>query len=325
MRALGITALVASAAIFVASEAQAQLSCSPRPGLTTCLPADNLWPSARGPFTWLASANAPNPKSVSFNMTTSWVYRPIGMTVSSAAPEGTTHYPVEHAVSVHLLASLGVTSRLSFDVAAPMTVHQSGAGLGFLTGSDAPLPRSASGELRFGPSYALMHRDRVDLAARFQIVAPTGTHDAFATFGSATFAPGLSAAYRFCRFRFGADVGARIRKAVELADALVGTQVTVGAGAAYDILPNGGLTLGAEAFGLIGVDSQPPIGGNAGDEDSATRTLIPAEWHVSFATGRAMDGKLRLRVGMGGAIPTGATSDVTAPALRTVGSISFTP
>ncbi len=325
MKALHGILVAASIALMAPAQAYGQLSCSPAIGLTTCLPADNLWPSARGPFTWLAPADTTLPGTVTFGATTSWVYRPIGLTVSSAAPGGTTTYPVEHAVSAHLLATLGLSSKLSFDVAAPMTLYQSGAGLGFLTGSPAVLPRSASGDLRFGPTLALVHYRGLDVAGRFAVVAPTGSSDSFATFGSVTFAPGVSAAYRRARLRLGTDIGARLRKPVQLGDAVIGQQLSLGLGASYELIPEAFLTLSVEAFGLIGLDGQYAVGATSPSKGISQGALVPAEWLVSFATAHALDGKLGVRVGMGGAIPTGNASPVTEPALRSVAAITFTP
>ena len=80
-----------------------------------------------------------------------------------------------------------------------------------------------------------------------------------------------------------------------------------------------------EVFGLFGLEQQYTLGADATGRDDTGGPLIPAEWLATFSTARALEGKLRMRVGMGGALPTGTGSDVTAPALRTVASVSFTP
>jgi hypothetical protein len=300
-------------------------SCSPVSGVTSCLPADNLWAHAHGPFTWIAPAAPPGDQDLAVGLTTSWVHKPIGITGSAVEPSGTTTYLVENAVTATLAASLGLTSRLAFDVAAPFTLYQSGAGLGLVTGTTEEFPRSAVGELRLGPSVTLLRRKNFALASRLHVLAPTGSPRGFSRFASVTFAPGLSTTYRVGRFGLGADLGARLREAVTLGDAVIGHQVSLGLGATYDIIGERWLTVGAEAFALFGLDSRLTVGSAQGGADAGGEPLIPAEWLVSFATGRLLDGKLRARVGMGGAIPTGGASDVTAPLLRTVASLSFTP
>ncbi|MBM4357582.1 MAG: hypothetical protein FJ096_05665 [Deltaproteobacteria bacterium] len=325
MNALRVSTIVACLAVLAPSEAFAQASCTPAPGLTRCLPSDNLWPSARGSFAWLAPAEAAAPGTLTLGLTTSWIHRPIGLVSSAPDPAGKTTYVVENAISAHIAASVGLTRRLSFDVATPFTLYQTGAGVGFATGSEDALPRSAVGELRFGPSVTVYHRDAIDIAARFQVLAPTGSPKGFTRFNSVTFAPAMSASYRRGRLGLGADLGARIRDAVEFGDAVIGRQLSVGLGVNYDILCRDLLTVGGEVFALVSLDSQYGLGPNAAGLDTSGGALIPAEWLVSFTTGRLLDGKLKARVGVGGAIPTGSTSDVTAPALRTVGTLTFAP
>jgi len=326
MKALGSCAVALGLLLVGPTDALAQAgTCSPASGLTSCLPADNLWAHAHGAFAWVAPASPPAERELAVGVTTSWVHKPIGLTGSSAAPSGSTTYLVENAVTATLAASFGLTSRLAFDVAAPFTLYQSGAGLGVLTGSSEELPRSAVGEVRLGPSVTLLHRRELDLAARLQVVAPTGSPRGFSRFASITFAPGLSTTYRMGRVGLGADLGARLREAVTLGDAVIGHQVSLGLGATYDILGERWLTVGAEAVALFGLDARRSVGPDSTGADPGGEPLIPAEWLVSFATGRLLDGKLRARVGMGGALPTGGASDVTAPLLRTVALLSFTP
>jgi hypothetical protein len=269
------------------------------------------------------------PGNVAFGFVASWIYRPIGLNITSPDPEGANIYAVEHAVSAHLLATIGVTSRLAFDIDAPFTMFQSGASTSVVTGSDEELPRSAVGDLRFGPTIALFHRGGVDVAARLHVTAPTGNPRGFASSASATFGPGVSFAYSKSRFRFAADAGARIRKFAELGGAIVGNQVSTGIGASYDVLPASWLTIGAELFALFTLEQQvtqiaDAASGTAREEPSGD-PLIPAEWLLTFRTGHFAERRLRLTMGIGGLVPTGPTSDMTAPSLRAIASIAFVP
>lgn len=326
MKAVVTCAVVASVIALTPADAMAQArGCERAPGLTSCLPADNLWANAHGPFTWLAPATPAPARELSVGFVTSWIYRPLGLTTSSADPTGTTTYVVDHAVTATLVANLGLTSRLSFDLAAPFTLYQSGAGLGFVTGEADELPRSAVGELRLGPSVALLRRPSLDVSARAQVLAPMGNPRGFSRSPSVTFATGVSGFYRVGAWGLGVDLGGRFREAVTFGDAVIGHQISIGLGATYDLLPHRWLTVGAEAFSLFALDSQRSLGADANEPDASSSLLMPTEWLVTFTTGRLLDGKLKARVGMGGAIPTGATSDVTAPALRTVAMLALTP
>lgn len=325
MKVVHAAVLGALATLTAVEDAAAQSPCNTVAGVSSCVASDNLWPSANGDFTWVAPATSTPADSVALGATTTWIHRPIGLNVPSAAPNGTNVYVVEDAVQVHLVTSIGLHRRVSFDVAAPFIVHQTGAGTGFLTGAANELPRSAVGELRLGPTVALYHRRSFDLAGRLQVLAPTGSPYGFSRFDSVTLAPGLSAAFHRNRLRLGADVGARLRKAVELGNAIIGHQLSFGVAGSYDLLPRSWLSVGAEAFALVGLERQYVLGPNAAGEDTTGRPIVPAEWLLSFSSGRMLGGKVRARVGVGGGIPIPGTSDVTAPSLRTVASLSFTP
>lgn len=325
MKRLGAPAFVACLVLMAPTDAAAQASCNPVPGLTTCLPSDNLWPHARGPFSWVAPASAAESGTLSLGAVTSWIHRPIGLVRSSVDSSGATNFVVEDAVTIHLLASIGLNDRLSFDVATPFTAYQTGAGVGFVTGSTEALPRSAVGELRFGPSVTVLRQGAMDVAARLQLAAPTGSPKGFSRFPGITFAPGVSASYRFDRWVVGADLEARLRESVELGDAVVGSQIKSAVGATYELLDEKRLSVSAELYALLGLAAQYSLGPNATGEDDTGGPHIPAEWLVSFSSGQLLGGKLFARLGVGSALPTSATSDVTAPALRAVGTLSFVP
>ncbi len=324
-------AVAAVLAVLPATEARAD-DCFPRTHLSTCLPADNLWPSASGPFTWLAPSSTVAPRTVAFGALLDYVYRPVGLTVASADPDGTAVYAVEHAITLHLLASIGVSSRLAFDVAAPIRLYQLGAGTGFATGSDDALPKSAVGDLRFGPVVSILrHRGArgLDLAARLHMLAPTGHPRAFISSPSATFAPGVSFSYWAGRVAVSADAGARIRNAVELGGGVVGTQISFGAGVSVEAVRQEWLRVAAEAFALFDIDRQTTQFSAptrvTPDEEPNSLPLIPAEWMLSARSQHLLDGHLRATLGVGGLIPTGPTTAVTAPAFRAVASLGFVP
>src|SRR5690606_22589518 len=159
------------------------------------------------------------------------------------------------------------------------------------------------------------------LAARFEIVAPTGTDEAFASAPTATWAPGLGFDYQLGDWSFGADVGGRFRDDVAFASTLIGSQIGAAVGAGYDILPDGWLGVGLEAFALFtllrGTDrTLDPRTGEAREEPSPLH--IPAEWLLSVRTAGLLDGRLRGRLGGGRLIPPGARLPVTLPAVRLV-------
>ncbi len=287
----------------------------------------------------LAPANLAGSGDVTVGITTSWVHRPIGFRVPSPDPAGTTVYAVANRFGATFLTGIGVGERLQVNLAAPFAMFQEGASTSDLIGAEATLPRSAAGDLRFGiawqplvrpeldPSYPPTSRDGAALALRFDMVAPTGSKDSFATYSTATFAPGASFEYRVGRVTLGADVGARIRRYRQLATAVIGSQLSTSLAGGVDILADGWLSAQLEAFALFTFHQQfeqvTEPGAFDAEQVPSGRPHIPAEWLLSVQTAGLIDGRLRATLGAGSAIPTGSESAVTAPAFRGVASIRY--
>src|SRR5207245_2389683 len=120
-------------------------------------------------------------------------------------------------------------------------------------------------DLRFGFAYALVPRERIatDVAAekggagrawalayRLEISAPNGDNGDFAGERTAVFAPSFAADYRYAGLFIAAELGMRIRPVAEFAGARVGTQLTAGVGAGYELLPKERLAVLAEGRAL---------------------------------------------------------------------------
>ncbi len=309
--------------------AAADDSCQPSDGLSTCLTSDNLWPHGGG-GRWLSQApTASLEAGASFGFVNSYLHRPIGLVVASPDPAGTRVFAVEHALSATLLTAVGVNQHLHIDLALPLMLFQEGASKADVVGSDQALPRSAVGDLRFGSHVALLP-DRpagVGLAARFHMTVPTGQRDAFVSSPSATFAPGASADFRLGGFVLGIDVGARLRRYVQFAGAVVGNQLSTSLGASYDLLADDWLSINLEAFALFTLAEQLELvvepGGAKAKEIPSSDPHIPAEWLLTVRTAHALDGKLSAHLGGGSFIPTGPSTVATTPALRLVAAVQY--
>ncbi len=315
-----LTALVLLA---IARPAAAQTSdCFPRDELSTCIAADNLWPHAGG-GRWFSHAPTQTAAegAVSFGFVPSFIYQPIGLRVSSPDPEGTTIYAVEAALGATFLAGLGVTDRLEVGFAAPVVLFQEGASKADIVGSDQRLPRSAIGDLRFGARFGILERagdaEGVGLSARFEIAAPSAQADAFSGHASASYAPGIAFDHRIGDFSWGVDVGGRFRRAVLLATNVIGSQLTVSAGAGYDFLDDGWLSANLEAFAVIHLSAQYDLEqGNFESDVVDAGPLVPAEWLLSARTAGMLDGRFRISLGGGSFIPTSEDVAVTTPTFR---------
>lgn len=323
---------IALAALTLGGRAQASGECQPESGLSACVLADNWWPSPTGSFAWLGPSRTVESGSAAFAFATTYLHRPVGLSVSSASPEGTTVWAVEDTLRATLGAALGVTSRLQLEVALPFAVFQHGAGTSHTAGGDVPLPTSAIGDVRFGSSVSLANANfstsSLSVAARLLVTAPTGDPDAFVSAPSVVFAPAATASYRRGAFEAAIDVGARVRRHAELGGALVGNQLSLGVGASFDVLRDAWLTLGAEAAALFTLEQQlvEVADPNALDprELPANDLHIPAEWLVTARTSHFFERRMRLSVGVGGVLPTSLPTDVTAPAFRALATVAFT-
>ncbi|HSY20853.1 MAG TPA: hypothetical protein VK841_01995 [Polyangiaceae bacterium] len=313
--------------------------------LSPCVDDDSLWPHA-GPseFVAIGGAETTAAHQLGFGLVTSYLSRPLILHLPSPG-NGSDQYIINDQVNGTFLWSYGVTSRLELDMALPLTFGQSGNGLAPLTGGFG-LHDTAVRDFRFGFTYAILPRFRptaearasaaggsgpavgpdtgsFGLAARFEVVAPTGDRDQFAGERSGVFAPSLAADYRFDRFFAGAEVGARIRPTTELLGAEVGTQIVTALGLGVDILPKGLLSATIEGFALpvVVAQNQLALQNGALVNQPSSQSLVPSEWQLSARTEPLAQGQLAIQLSGGG----GLDSSELTPRFRFSLSIRWTP
>jgi OOP family OmpA-OmpF porin len=310
-------------------------------GLTSpCINDDTLWPHA-GPayFVAVGSTDTVAEGRLGFGLVTSYLSRPIVLTVASPGPPGSRQYVVDDQVNGTFLWSYGVAERLELDLAAPVTFGQSGTGLSPVTGGDA-LKDTAIRDLRFGFAYRILSSsathgsqdsrtsDGLSLLGRFEVSAPSGDHDQFAGERSGVFAPSLAGEYRLGRLFAGLELGARIRPTTELLGARVGTQIVAAVGAGYDILPREMLTATLEAWALPGLVEQDDItaqleGGSVAVPNG--KHIAPAEWALSARTAPLRDGDFCIQAGGGGGISLSTEPAISTPRFRFTLGVRWTP
>jgi hypothetical protein len=326
-------ALLVAAAVLSSAEAAAQEEedCSPRDHLSTCIASDNLWPHLGSRWASLGTTATAPTASAGVGLVTSYLYRPIGLRIASPDPEGTTVYAVEHVLAATFLVSFGVGDRVELDLAAPVVLFQDGSSKSDVVGTTEALPRSAVGDVRFGATVSFLRReprdDGVGLTGRFEMAAPSGLVGAFSGYPGPTWAPGATFDVRAAGFTFGLDAGARLREDAELAGVRIGNQISTSIGFGYDFLDGDWLSLNLEAFALFGLEPQYEQVRRAGqfeaEEVESDDPHIPLEWLLSARTAGLLDGALRMSLGGGSLVPTGLTTDVTAPAFRAVLAIQY--
>lgn len=332
--ALGLTALA------LPSTASAESKCG-APGAGTCLNSDTFWPSS-GPskFVGISGTQTVNESELAIGVVTSFQSRPVVLTTASPGPSGagTDSYAVDNQFTANFLWQYGITKRLAFDLALPITLGQTGDGLSALTGGK-DIKFTAMRDLRYGLAFAIVPRERVDsetsrankgpghnyaVTARFGMTAPIGDKTELAGERTAVFMPQIAADYRRGPVFLGAELGARIRPTTEVLGARIGTQLSGGLGVGIDLLPRELLSAQLEARALYNVPEQADVvlsGGNVVSTPNG-KYLFPAEWMLSARTAPLPSGDLAITFGGGG----GLTADtVTVPRFRFVLGLVYSP
>ncbi|MFT3764950.1 MAG: thrombospondin type 3 repeat-containing protein [Minicystis sp.] len=322
--------LVSAAAIpmLLAAEARAD-GCDPQKGISTCIEADNLWPHAgNSRFFSIGGTTTTPARGLSFGLVGTYLKQPIGLTVASAEPGGSTVFAVDDRFDASLLFALGVTDRLELTLVAPVTLYQSGAGLSGIIGGGPTLPRSAVRDFRFGFALALLARPRTGeergpaVTARFELGMPVGTQVAFASAPGAVFAPSVVFDWRIGRVLVAAEAFARVRPEAPLANATIGTQIGGSAGVMVDVLPERWLTVGGEMFAAPTISKQ--LLDPRDTSGASAKPLAPGEWIASVSNARLLGGDVVVSLGGGASLPF-VPHAVTSPKYRLDFSIRYAP
>jgi hypothetical protein len=315
-------------------------------GVTSpCINDDTLWPHAGASrFVAIGSAETLAAGQVGFGLVTSYLSRPVVLTVPTPGPPGTKEYAIDDQVNGSFLYSYGVTSRLELGLVLPVTFGQGGTGIAPLTGG-LGLRDTAVRDVRFGFTYAILPLVRPSavapgsasdaqgfgLAGRFEVSAPTGDHDQFAGEGSGVFAPSVAADYRGGRAFAGIELGTRLRPTTELLGARIGTQLLAAIGFGYDILARDRLSVSAEAWALPGLVQQRDLlpgeqpGVFASNPNGNGRYISPSEWQLAVRTAPLRSTDLSFQASGGGAIPLDGGTPITTPRFRFTLGVRWAP
>jgi hypothetical protein len=326
--AFGVTWSVATLS---AGDAHADPACYGP--LSPCIDDDAMWPHAgRARFVQVGSAETLPAAQLGFGIVATYLSRPVVLQVPTPGAFGSNQYAVDQQANATFLWAYGMTDRLELDFALPITLAESGAGLSPITGG-AQLKDTAVRDLRLGFAYEIVphtpgpktypagsnsHEDgpstrEFGVVGRFELSAPTGDREQFAGETGGVFVPSLAADYRHPGgFIAGLEAGARIRQTTDLLTARVGSQLVLGAGVGYEILPNELLTVAFEAWALPMLVAQ-----------ADGSTIVPAEWQVSARTAPTRHGDVSLELSGGG--PFQSPQPITTPAFRFTLGVRWAP
>jgi OmpA-OmpF porin, OOP family len=301
-------------------------------GLSTCIEADTFWPHP-GPayFNVVGGTSMTAPQRVGFGWATTYAARPIVLLVPSSRPSGTEVAAVDHLWNATFLFSYGITERIEATLALPATLYRTGTGISALTHqTSTDLSRSALRDVRAGTSFALLPTSPLrpfSLATRLAFAFPTGDKASFSGESGVVALPSFAAEYRQAGLVLGAELGARLRRANDLAGTRVGSQLVFALGMGGEILQGNKLGVLLEAVLLPTFAEQHELSAVSATEGRIVtdnrRALMPMEWLASVRTGELMSGDMSLSVGAGGSLGLTGESGITSPSFRVVFALRY--
>jgi hypothetical protein len=307
--------------------------CDPSATVSPCFDADALWlPTGATHFATLPSARPMAEGFATLLFGAGLALDPALLSVPSPDPEGREIHVVETTttftigVGFGLGYGLGVTTELAF------VPYQKGAGVEAVTAQQAPpLGSAAVRDPRFSLVYTALgrgSRDPVAVAARLGLAPAVGDETLLAGAAGATVLPALTLEAETGRFAFGADLGLRLRRAVDFGTVRKGSEAVIGAASTVRVLASPSVLVGIEAWLRPGLAGSPP----GADPDALD---LPAEWLLSTVFAWDPNGPFSLAAAGGSGLPlskgpaasggTESFAGVTAPTFRALVALRFTP
>ncbi|HEY3256755.1 MAG TPA: hypothetical protein VGJ91_22520, partial [Polyangiaceae bacterium] len=274
-----------------------------------------------------------------FGVASELLHQPLVLHAASPDPEGREIQVLESALDVSYFLALGLPRNFEASLLASMRVHQSGAGVGGIESQSAPpLTRNAVRDPRVGVAYSLDRALAVrgfGLRLALDASLPLGDRAAFANERSFVVMPNATFGFRHEALELRAELGARLRQAVDFGGVTLGNQGFLALGVAVELLHSDWLSLSAEAFGLPALSDSR--GSAASPLVSAVR-LFPAEWLAGVHSSLGSGGTWRVSLAAGSGIPlsseTRTSSDgphtsyflgMTTPDFRSLLVVRFAP
>ena len=252
-------------------------------------------------------------RTYSLGLALVYLSQPVTLKAFAPDPDGRKVLVVDDVVGASVAAAYSPTRHLELGAVLPMNLYRTGAGLTGVTSQNGPTLSGATlRDIRIGAGHDLVlqpssgDRVRVTAMARFELALPTGDEDAFAGNRTVVAAPSLSFGVEIGRVAVAIQKGARFRNGVEFGGARIATELLSSLGATVDLVPQGLLSLSAEAWflpNLLSTERTTPNG-------TATSTvLVPAEW---LATAWTRLSEVMLGLGGGTALPLSREVRVTS-------------
>ena len=267
--------------------------CASGGGFSPCFDANALWlPAGRASFSSMPDTRLTQPKQFGFGIASELLHQPVLLRAASPDRDGRDIHVLDYAVDASYFVSFGLPLNFELSALASTRAHQTGAGASGITSQSAPpLQHNAVRDPRIGAAFSfadVLADSGLGLRLALDATLPIGDRTAFANERGLVAMPNATFGYRHSIWRVSAELGLKLRRAVDFGGVALGNQGFVALGVAADVLPSGWLSVSAEAFGL------PPLSDNRGTAASPLVKevrLFPAEWlvgvHSSFGSGGA--------------------------------------
>ena len=333
-RASRLGALAFGAALFALARGAGAAPPDPCDGaasVSPCFDAEALWlPSGPATFVAFGSPRALAAGRLTVTAGAGLARRPVVLVAPSPHPEGREVPAVATTSTLTLAARFGLGRGLDVGLALPWIPYQDGTGAEGVTAQRSDgLASPALRDPRLGFGATLIGR-RADapfaLGTKLELALPFGAASSLAGAAGPTLAPALDAELGAGPLTFGAELGARLRKAVQFADVKAGSEAFCAAGAAVTIFREPLLAVGVEAALRPRLTARSPAAA-AGALD------LPAEWlaHVRFEPVPREAWSFQLAGGSGLPLSRARTARgtesalaVTAPSFRILASARYT-
>ncbi|MGE6761436.1 Ig-like domain-containing protein [Corallococcus interemptor] len=211
---------------------------------------------------------------------------------------------VERQVSLDLMGSVSLFDRLEVGLVLPLTVTGSQPSGAVAAQFADGVGTAGLGDLRIVPKLALLKQGALNLAVLAPFTLPTGGADSFLGAEGLTFQPRVAGEWATPSLRLLANVGVNLRKAQDLRNLRVGSELAFGVGAEVPITQ--ALSAQATIAGALGLSES--------DEEEFPLELLGAVKY-RFAQGFAA------HVGAG----PGLTRGYGTPAFRVLAGLAYTP
>lgn len=315
------------------ARAEAVDPCDESATVSPCFDADPLWlPTGATHFSTLGSPRPLTQGASTLLLAGGFSYRPVLLAVPSPEPEGREIHVVNATSTLTLGLGFGLPHALGVTFELPFVPYQEGAGAEAVTSQQAPpLGTAAVRDPRVGIGWTALGVDPSEafsLGTRLEVTLPAGNAALFAGSPGPTLAPAVTAELDAGRFVAGADLGLRLRKAVDFGTVRKGSEAVLGLGVAFEALASPLLSFGLEAWLRPGLAGRP-------DGVEASELDLPAEWLVQTTYAWDPKGPFSLTLGGGSGLPLSSSpgpngetahfSGVTAPAFRALLALRVTP